>query len=184
MIKNFFKVFSLSLFFFSGTVYGFSSKMHQFKVNFNQQRRVSQLKDVIEKLDLSRDSKKFYNSIVNEYSNNELPMIEFNGPNLIFKYQNQRSIGEINLEKDMLLIDNHRIALEHYQNSRELYGKINKTISQKEGDAFLMFLSSENRKQAPLLNSKLQALFWAMSTEFAKSHSKKQGTRSLATEKQ
>jgi hypothetical protein len=176
-------MFILSLMVTSLPVFGFSPQMLKFKVSFNQKRKVSQLMDVIGKLNLSQDSKKFYKSIVNEYSNNELPMIEFNGPNLIFKYQNQRSVGEVNIEKDLLLIDDRRITLDHYPDARELYGRINKTISQKEGDAFLMFISSENRNKASLLNSKLQALFWTISVEFAKSHIKTRGSRSLANKK-
>jgi hypothetical protein len=175
----------MSLSLISTQAFGFSKNMQHYKVTFNQKRKVSELAELIEYLNLSQESKKFYQSIVKEYSNAELPMIEFNGPNLIFKYQNQESIGEINLDKEMLLIGNNKISLESNSNSVELYSKIIDTISEKEGDAFLMFITSESRNKTSLLNSKLQALFWSVSTEFAKSkyHNQNSVKRYIASEK-
>jgi hypothetical protein len=184
-MKEFKVLILISCFLFGYKTFAFSKNMHHYKLSFNQKRKVSELKELIENLNLSSKSKSFYQSIVSEYSNNELPMLEFKGSRLIFKYQNQKSAGEINIEKDILLIGENKISIENYTDSKSLYVKINNIIAQKEGDAFLMFLTSESQEKTSLLDSKLQALFWAMSTEYAKVNKTKPKLfgRDLASEK-
>ena len=80
----------LCLFLLSAEAFGFSKKMFHYKVSFNQLRKVSELGELIDNLDLSRETKSFYKSVVHQYSDNDLPMLEFSGSNLIFKYKNQK----------------------------------------------------------------------------------------------
>lgn len=165
--------------------FSFSKKMENYKLSFNQKRQVKDLASLIDRLPLNQENTKFFKSILNQFAENDLPLLEFHGKTMVFKYRNQKSKGVINLERGVLNIDGHVISLKNLSNPIELYNRINQKLSSEEGNGFIMFLTSETRKTAPLLNDKLEALFWGMSTLVAQSPLTlpREPVRSVASEK-